>query len=139
MVGLPHEAQAWSNAAMSEAPSLFERLGGEAAVEAAVVRFYDKVMANPELARFFDGLDMAAQIDKQIAFMTMAFGGPNRYTGKNLRIAHAKLVKNGLGDQHFDAITNHLRETLEELDVARATIQEVVATVDATRNDVLGR
>lgn len=124
---------------MNEEPTLYERLGGEAAVEAAVVRFYEKVMANADVAHFFDGLDMEAQIEKQIAFMTMAFGGPNEYTGRDLRTAHAKLVKRGLGDAHFDAIASHLKETLEELEVAEETIVEVLAIVDGTRDDVLGR
>ncbi len=77
----------------TNAPSLFERIGGEAAIEAAVVTFYEKVMADPSLAHFFDHLDMDAQFKKQIAFMTMAFGGPKTYSGRDLRTAHARLVK----------------------------------------------
>jgi hemoglobin len=119
--------------------TLFERLGGEAAVEAAVVRFYEKVMEDPSLAPFFDKLDMDAQIKKQIAFMTMAFGGPNKYTARDLRTAHAPLVARGLGAAHFDAIATHLRETLGELGIDSGTVQEVLAVVDTTRGDVLNQ
>lgn len=120
--------------------SLFERLGGEAAIEAAVVTFYEKVMSDHSLAPFFAHLDMAAQVKKQIAFMTMAFGGPNQYTGRDLRTSHAKLVaQQGLNDKHFDAIAQHLRETLEELAVDEATITDVLRIIDGTRDDVLGR
>ena len=121
-------------------PTLFERIGGEAAIEAAVVTFYEKVMADPTLAHFFEHMDMGAQIKKQIAFMTTAFGGADGYTGKDLRTAHAKLVKErGLNDAHFDAIAVHLRDTLEELGVDESTNAEVIAIVGATRNDVLDR
>jgi hemoglobin len=119
------------------APSLFDRIGGEAAIEAAVVTFYEKVMADPSLAPFFEHLDMDAQIKKQIAFMTMAFGGPSQYTGRDLRTAHAKLQ--GLADRHFDAVTLHLKDTLLELGVDDATTSEVLAVVDGTRTDVLNR
>jgi hemoglobin len=119
--------------------SLFERLGGEAAIEAAVVGFYERVMSDETLAPFFDGLDMGAQIKKQIAFMTMAFAGPNRYTGRDLRTAHAKLVARGLNDSHFDSIQVHLRETLEELGIDLSTITEVAGIVESTRRDVLGK
>ena len=119
--------------------SLFERLGGEAAVEAAVVDFYEKVMSDPSLSPFFAHLNMDAQIKKQIAFMTMAFGGPNHYTGKDLRTAHAKLVAGGLHDAHFDAIAEHLRVTLEELGVDAGTTTEVLDIVGMTRGDVLNR
>jgi hemoglobin len=120
-------------------PTLYERLGGEAAIEAAVVRFYDKVMAEAELAQFFEHMDLGAQINKQIAFMTMAFGGPNRYSGRDLRTAHAKLVSRGLGDVHFDAIARCLSETLDELGVEPDTRDDVLRIVDGTRGDVLGR
>ena len=119
--------------------TLSARLGGEAAVEAAVVRFYEKVMDDPSLAPFFSGLQMDKQIEKQIAFMTMAFGGPNRYTGRDLRTAHAGLVARGLGDAHFDAVASHLAETLRELGVDDATAGEVLAIVAPTRGDVLSR
>ncbi len=119
--------------------TLYERLGGEAAVEAAVVRFYEKVMADSSLAPFFDGLDIDKQIQKQIAFMTMAFGGPNGYSGRDLRTAHAGLVKRGLADAHFDAVAAHLGSTLDELGVAPAMRDEAITLVAGTRSDVLCR
>ena len=119
--------------------SLFHRIGGEAAIEAAVVTFYEKIMMDPSLAPFFGHLDMGAQIKKQIAFMTMAFGGPSQYTGRDLRTAHAALVQKGLGDAHFDAVAGHLRDTLTELGVDDATCAEVIAVVGGTRADVLNR
>lgn len=124
----------------TSAKSLFDRLGGEAAVEAAVVDFYERVMADPTLAPFFEHLEMDAQIKKQIAFMTMAFGGPNKYTGKDLRTAHAKLVASkGLNDGHFDSVASHLRDTLTELGIDDATTSEVIQVVAGTRGDVLNR
>ena len=42
-------------------PSLYARLGGQSAVEAAVVRFYEKVMADPALAVFFDQMEGRAR------------------------------------------------------------------------------
>jgi hemoglobin len=119
--------------------TLYERLGGEAAVEAAVVRFYDKIMADPELSPFFEALALPAQIAKQIAFMKMAFGGPSEYTGRDLRTAHARLVQQrGLSSRHFDAVASHLRSTLEELSVEPKAIDEVLVIVGGTKNDVLG-
>jgi hemoglobin len=120
-------------------PSLYLRLGGEAAIEAAVVSFYDRVMADEAVAHFFQHMDMPGQIRKQIAFMTMAFGGPSQYSGRDLRTAHAKLVKDGLSDAHFDRIATHLSDTLAELGVDDRTTAEVMGIVGSTRGDVLGR
>jgi hemoglobin len=72
--------------------SLFDRLGGRAAVEAAVELFYEKVLADDLLSPFFANTDMTRQRAQQKAFLTFAFGGPNNYTGQDLRTAHAPLV-----------------------------------------------
>ncbi len=120
--------------------SLYDRLGGEAAVMAAVDIFYAKVLADELTRPFFEGLEMSAQTKKQVAFMTRAFGGPAAYQGRDLRTAHADLVKKkGLGDVHFDAIARHLDATLTELGVARDAIDEALAVVGSTRAEVLGR
>ncbi|MEP6961145.1 MAG: group 1 truncated hemoglobin, partial [Acidobacteriota bacterium] len=61
--------------------TLYEQIGGPAAVEAAVDAFYRKVLVDDRIARFFEGLDMDLQRAKQKAFLTMAFGGPHNYSG----------------------------------------------------------
>ena len=94
-------------------------------------------MEDESLAPFFARLDMNAQIKKQISFMTLAFGGPNAYSGKDLRTAHARLVKDGLNGDHFSSVAGHLKSTLEELGVDGATIDEVLGIVGSTRADVL--
>jgi hemoglobin len=120
--------------------SLYERIGGEAALMAAVDLFYAKVLANDLTRPFFDSLDMQAQIRKQIAFMSWAFGGPESYKGRDLTTAHAHLVKaKGLSDAHFDAVAGCLEQTLSELGIERALIAEVLGVVGTTRDAVLGR
>lgn len=71
--------------------------------------------------------------------MTWAFGGPSEYRGRDLRAAHAKLVKQGLGDAHFDAVARHLDATLRELGVAEPLIAEALSIVGGQREEVLNR
>jgi hemoglobin len=120
--------------------SLYERIGGESAIVAAVDLFYEKVMDDERTRRFFEGLDMTAQIHKQRAFLAWAFGAPEQYKGRDLRGAHEKLVKErGLGDAQFDAVAEHLQSTLVELEVPAELIDEALAIVAGARNQVLGR
>jgi hemoglobin len=123
---------------MANEKSLYERIGGEAAVMAAVDLFYKKVMDDPLTRPFFATLDMPAQVRKQVAFMTVAFGGPDEYRGRDLRTAHAPLRSRGLGDQHFDAVARHLEATLQDLGVDPPLIAEALAIVASTRGQVLG-
>ena len=118
---------------------LFEQLGGAAAVNAAVDIFYRKVLADDRVSRFFEGVDMDKQAAKQKAFLTMAFGGPHNYSGKDMRTGHAHLVQMGMNDSHVDAIIELLGGTLKELGVADGLISQVAAIAESTRNDVLGR
>lgn len=122
-----------------EKPTLYEQLGGEAAVNAAVDIFYRKVLSDYRINRFFENSDIEKQAAKQKAFLTMAFGGPNNYTGTDMRTAHARFVNMGLNDSHFDAVMEHLSGTLRELKVPEELVAQVAAIAESTRTDVLGK
>ncbi len=119
--------------------SLYDQIGGEAAVDAAVELFYRKVLADHRINRFFDKTNMEEQIAKQKAFFTMAFGGPNNYTGGDMRTVHAHLVKMGLDNSHFDAVMENLGATMTELGVPDNLIAQAAAIAESTRKDVLGK
>ena len=119
--------------------SLYEQIGGEGAVNAAVDIFYRKVLKDDRIKHFFDGVDMGKQAAKQKAFLTVAFGGPNKYSGEDMRKGHAHLVKNGLNDSHFDAVMENLGATLKELNVPGHLIAQAAAIAESTRKDVLGK
>lgn len=119
--------------------TLFERLGGQDAVNTAVDVFYRKVLADDRVNYFFDGVDMDKQIQKQKGFLTMVFGGPNNYTGKDMREGHRHLIEKGLNDSHVDIIIEHLGGTLKELGVKDEDIAEVAAIANSVRDDVLDR
>ena len=120
-------------------PSLYERIGGEPAVSQAVEIFYRKVLTDNRVEHFFDDVDMDRQMAKQKAFLTMVFGGPSEYTGKDMREGHKHLITRGLNDSHVDAVIELLGETLQELGVAEEDIQEVAAIAESARDDVLNR
>jgi hemoglobin len=119
--------------------TLFDQLGGAAAVDAAVDIFYRKVLIDDRVSHFFDSVDMDRQRAKQKAFLTMAFGGPNAYAGRDLRAGHAHLVKLGLDDSHVDTVIELLGETLKELNVPGHLIGQVAAIAESVRNEVLSR
>jgi hemoglobin len=119
--------------------TLYEQLGGQAAVDAAVDLFYRKVLTDDRISSFFEGVDMDRQIAKQKAFLTMVFGGPANYTGKDMREGHAHLVSRGLNDSHVDAVIENLGETLKELGVGQPLIDQVAAIANSVRGDVLNR
>jgi hemoglobin len=117
--------------------SLYERIGGEPAVDAAVDVFYRKVLLDERIAHHFESVDMDVQREKQKAFLTFAFGGPAPTSkGFEMRAAHARLK---LTEADFNAVMEHLGATLVELGVPPELIAEAAATASSVKNDVLNR
>lgn len=114
--------------------SVYESIGGAAAVDAAVDIFYKKVLADDRISSFFDSVDMEGQIAKQKSFLTMAFGGPNEYTGKDMREAHKHM---NLTEEHFGAVAENLVGTLQELEVPQEHIDKIVEIALSVKDDVL--
>lgn len=114
--------------------SLFERIGGMPAMNAAVDIFYKKVIADPLVGHFFQGIDMTRQSGKLKAFLAYAFGAPMKYSGQSMRQAHAHMH---LTEDHFNAVAGHLVTTLQDLNVGQPLIDEVVAIALSVKDDVL--
>jgi hemoglobin len=120
--------------------TLYERIGGKEAVNAAVDRFYDIMLADERVKRFFTDTNMDKQRQHQKNFVSLALGGPNDYNGRDMREGHRHLVEQqGLNDEHFDATVENLVTALRDLNVPEDIIAEVGAVLETTRNDVLCR
>ena len=70
--------------------------------------------------------------------MTMAFGGPNAYKGKDMAAAHSHLIPH-LEEIHFNGIVEHFVGTLQDLGVPQDDIDAAVAVVATTKDAVLSR
>ena len=64
---------------MSEQPAVatyYERVGGNAAVTGVVDQFYDRVLADPELVAYFDGVDVGHVKRHQVLLISSVLRGP---------------------------------------------------------------
>ena len=59
-------------------------LAAKPAVNAAVERFYVRVLADPMLAPFFTDVNMERLKGHQFAFLSQALGGPQQYSGATM-------------------------------------------------------
>ncbi len=119
--------------------SFYELVGGEKAIDKAVNIFYRKVLKDSHINYFFNDIDMTQQIQKQKAFFTMLFDGPNSYTGKDLKSGHAHLEAKGLTDSHFDAVVSHLKSTFEDLSIPHDILKAICEKAEAARPFILGK
>lgn len=119
--------------------AVYDEIGGAPAIDAALDRFYPKILGDPRLSGFFENVDMTRLKKHAHAFLTMAFGGPNHYQGPGLRVAHRRAVTNGLNDALFEVFMGHFRATLDELSVPPSKIAEIVQIAESGRDEVLNR
>ena len=91
------------------------------------------------LKPFFENIDIKKQERKMGAFLTYIFGGNSLYTGRSMRRAHENIAKQGLTDEHVDAMIECVCETLRELKIDNNQIGEVAQAIDKHRDDVLNR
>ena len=107
--------------------SLYDDIGGAAAVTVAVTVFYTRVTDDPELAPWFGGVDIERLKAHQRAFLTAALGGPDLFTGRTMEAAHAGL---GITIEAFDRVLEHLAYTLLDLGLG---YDQVTAVIDGLR------
>jgi hemoglobin len=117
------------------APTIYERLGGLVSIDVTVDQFYDRLVGDPELAPFFDRVDLDHVRAHQKAFLAMALGGAGCYEGRGLAEAHRNIA---IDHHHVDLVAGHLAAVLAGLGVSPALIDEVVSAIDSLRDEVLG-
>ncbi|HEX8006692.1 MAG TPA: group 1 truncated hemoglobin [Trebonia sp.] len=116
--------------------SIYEAIGGEPALVAVVDDFYDRVLADPQLAGFFAGASMPRLKGKQVEFFAEALGGPQVYQGPSMRQAHAG---RGIGQADFDKVAVHLTGALAAAGVPGEIIGQIAAAITPLADDIVSR
>lgn len=113
---------------------LYEKLGGEQAIEQVVDDFYKLVLSDDIVKDFFAHTDMEKQRRHQTSFISYALGGPKQYTGRSMEKSHTGL---NLQPEHFDAIAKHLSEALAMNGVQQEDINTVLDRISTLKEAVL--
>jgi len=76
----------------SQGKSLYERLGGQPAIEAVVADFAGRVLADARVNKKF-ARSNAPRLGKNLTdFVCMATGGPCKYTGLSMKASHKNMA-----------------------------------------------
>ncbi len=125
---------------MSNAKSLYERLGGVYAIAAVVDDFIDRIMddprlnANPKVDEAHHRVSKAGfkyLVTEQVCW---AAGGPQKYTGRSMHDSHAHLEITEAEWQYF---LDDLRQTFDRFGVPAPERAELLAIVESTKNDIV--
>ncbi|MEC5128636.1 group 1 truncated hemoglobin [Verrucomicrobiales bacterium BCK34] len=114
--------------------SIYDRIGGEEGIEKLINSFYERVLKDPMLAPYFEGVPMDKLARMQREFFAMATGGPAEYTGRPLAHVHQHLkIKKPV----FQRFTEHLLTTLEETtDLSNDDIMNLISRVNVEIDEI---
>jgi hemoglobin len=115
--------------------SLFDRIGGVAGVTRMISQFYARVLADPDLGPYFDGVAVHKLRHMQFEFFSAALGGPVPYTGRTVIHAHQG---RHIAREHFQAFVDHLFETLKAYDLSDDERYAIIARINTYADDVIG-
>ena len=115
--------------------TLFERLGGEAAIAELIHDFYDRVLADPELKPFFKHTSIDKLRRMQREFFSAALDGPINYTGRPLSHVHHG---RGITKHHFALYVNHLLDTLRDCGINEQDVNEIIGRINTYADEITG-
>lgn len=110
--------------------TLYEQVGGDDAIAAAVDSFYVRLLDDPITAKWFAGVDLGKLKEHERAFLAVSLGGPELYDGRSMRNAHAGL---GITNEAFTATVNHLSDALSDLGVEASVVGQIVRRIELMR------
>ena len=114
---------------------LLERIGGVEVVAELVREMYRRVLADPDLAPFFEKVDIERLQRMQFEFIASALGGPVSYSGAELQAIHQG---RGITPTHFSQFVGHLAGAMEERGVAKEDVDKMLAQMATYRDRVIG-
>jgi len=130
-------AQAMPAAASQSAPSLYKRLGGYDALAAVTDDFLQRLVGDPQFARFFGGhsTDSLKKIRQNIIDqLCAATGGPCVYIGRDMKTTHAGL---GITEKDWEVTVRHLVATLDKFNVPAKEKDDVLGAVSSLKKDIV--
>lgn len=113
--------------------SIFDAIGGHSAVAATVDEFYERVLNDPDLSPYFDGVDVRRLKGHQRGFIAAAIGGPQLYSGRSMREAHESLR---IAPEHFDLVVGHLVDALTVMSVPEPVITQIGSALAPLRSEI---
>ncbi|MEV0461295.1 group I truncated hemoglobin [Catellatospora methionotrophica] len=111
-----------SPGATTTVSSAYDLIGGAPSVREAVDRLYTYLLADEQLADYFDGIDLPRLKGHMVMLLTHVLGGPTGYPVENLGPAHARL---NISVAHYERVAQYAAGVLFELHAPMDVILQV--------------
>lgn len=122
-----------------EMKSLFERLGGSSGIEHIVDEVASRHLENPAInARFRPYLEQPQKLEELkvhlARFLERGSGGPQRYTGRDMRSAHKGM---NISPAEYMAAMDDIVAALVKVGIDEQTRKDVLAIAWSLKGDII--
>lgn len=121
-------------------PTLYQRLGGVYSIATVVDDFIERLLvndilnANPKIKEARDRVLKAGLKYQVSALVCQVTGGPQQYTGRSMKEAHAHL---NITEREWQAMTADFKKSLDKFQVPEPEQKELFAIVESTKPDIV--
>jgi hemoglobin len=130
----PSAQQAASVMPTPSEASLYERLGGERTIRAIAADIVDNHLRNELVRPRFANSDRNNLIRLASEFICMGTGGPQQYTGKDMRAAHRGL---NISEQEYMAVVDDILAALDKHAIGARERSEVLSIAYGLKGEIL--
>lgn len=120
--------------AVTRERTLYDRLGGKAAISAVVEDFVARVAADTRINGRFANADVPRLKTMLTDQICQATGGPCSYTGRDMKSAHSGMRITG---DEFDALVGDLVVTLNKFKVEEREKSELLGALAPMKQDIV--
>ena len=116
--------------------SLYDRLGGKAAIQAVIHDFLGNVAADAKINKRFAKTDIPKLEGLLVDQVCAATGGPCTYGGKDMKTAHAGMK---ITSAEFDALVADLKKSLDKYKVGAQEQKDLLGALGGMKADIVGQ
>lgn len=116
--------------------SLYDRLGGKAAITKVVEDFLGNVGLDKAINKRFAKTDLKKLKNSLVDQVCQATGGPCKYAGKDMATAHKGMK---ITEEEFNALVGDLKKSLDKFKVGDTEQKELLGALGGMKGDIVGK
>jgi hemoglobin len=113
---------------------LYQALGGRDNIQRFTNDFYDTMLQDARIARFFDGINVKYLKGALADYFCVVAGGPCVYEGVGMKDAHAHL---GIAKGDFNTLVEHLQRAMDKAQVPFSAQNRLLARLAFSHREVV--
>jgi hemoglobin len=114
--------------------SLYERLGGQGAIQAVVTKFIGNVGADKRINGYFATTDLKKLNKLLVEQVCQASGGPCTYSGRDMKTTHKGMK---VTTAAFNALVEDLVSALDTFNVGKQEKDELLGVLGPMKKDIV--